>query len=51
MFIRIKDHVEEAHRARQNDFQEGENVKQQVEMYQAAKAVIEDNRRKVRIIW
>ncbi|XP_020917240.1 coiled-coil domain-containing protein 173 [Exaiptasia diaphana] len=43
--LQIKDNVEEAHRARQSDLKEGKNVKQQVEMYQAAKAAIEEKRR------
>lgn len=45
--FRIKDHVEEAHRARVSDLHEGKNVKQQVELYDAAKSVIEEQRRQV----
>ncbi|KAK3731515.1 hypothetical protein QZH41_008548, partial [Actinostola sp. cb2023] len=43
--LQIKDHIEEAHRARQIEFQEGKNISQQVGMYVAAKAAIEVKRR------
>lgn len=44
--LQILDHIEEAKQAKQVDAEEGENVKQQVEMYQAAKLAIEEQRRK-----
>lgn len=44
---RVKDHIEEAVKSRECDLQEGNNVKQQVEVYQAAKAAIEEQRRQV----
>ena len=47
VIFRILDHIEEAKQAKQVDVEEGENVKQQVEMYQAAKLAIEEQRRKV----
>ena len=47
VILRILDHVEESKQAKQVDAEEGENVKQQVEMYKAAKLAIEEQRRKV----
>ncbi|XP_029192450.2 coiled-coil domain-containing protein 173-like [Acropora millepora] len=44
--LQILDHVEESKQAKQVDAEEGENVKQQVEMYKAAKLAIEEQRRK-----
>ena len=44
---RILDHIEEGKKAKQVDNEEGENVKQQVDMYMAAKKAIEEQRRKV----
>lgn len=44
---RILDHIEEGEKAKQVDIEEGENVKQQVDMYMAAKKTIEEQRRKV----
>jgi len=49
-FFRILDHIEESKKANQLDAEEGENIKQQVDMYMAAKQAIEEQRRKV-IIW
>ena len=45
---RVADHIEEDKKAKVADRQEGENIKQQVEMYAAAKKVIEDQRTKVK---
>lgn len=44
---RILDHIEEGKKAKQVDIEEGENIKQQVDMYMAAKKTIEEQRRKV----
>ena len=46
-FNRILDHVEEGKHAKKVDMEEGENIKQQVDMYMAAKKTIEEQRRKV----
>lgn len=46
-FCRILDHIEESKKAQQLDTEEGENIKQQVDMYMAAKQAIEEQRRKV----
>lgn len=46
-FCRILDHIEESKKAKQLDTEEGENIKQQVDMYMAAKQAIEEQRRKV----
>ena len=46
-FDRILDHVEEGKHAKKVDMEEGENIKQQVDMYMAAKKTIEEQRRKV----
>ena len=46
-FSRILDHVEEGKKAQQADREEGKNIKQQVEMYEAAKKAIGEQRRKV----
>lgn len=44
---RILDRIEEGKKAKQVDIEEGENIKQQVDMYMAAKKTIEEQRRKV----
>ena len=44
---RVLDHIEEGKKAKQVDIEEGENIKQQVDMYMAAKKTIEEQRRKV----
>ena len=48
-FCRILDHQEESKKAKQLDAEEGENIKQQVDMYMAAKQAIEEQRRKVMV--
>ena len=47
LISRILDHIEEGKKAKQVDIEEGENIKQQVDMYMAAKKTIEEQRRKV----
>ncbi|XP_058940424.2 cilia- and flagella- associated protein 210-like [Pocillopora verrucosa] len=44
--LQILDHIEEGKKAKQVDIEEGENIKQQVDMYMAAKKTIEEQRRK-----
>ncbi|XP_020602636.1 coiled-coil domain-containing protein 173-like [Orbicella faveolata] len=44
--LQILDHIEESKKAKQLDTEEGENIKQQVDMYMAAKQAIEEQRRK-----
>ncbi|XP_068669866.1 cilia- and flagella- associated protein 210-like [Montipora foliosa] len=44
--LQILDHIEEGKKAKQTDVEEGNNIKQQVEMYEAAKKAIEEQRRK-----
>ncbi|XP_068749410.1 cilia- and flagella- associated protein 210-like [Montipora capricornis] len=44
--LQILDHIEEGKKAKQTDVEEGNNIKQQVEMYEAAKQAIEEQRRK-----
>lgn len=44
--LQILDHIEEGKKAKQTDVEEGSNIKQQVEMYEAAKQAIEEQRRK-----
>ena len=46
-FYRILDHIEESKKAQQADVEEGQNIKQQVDMYVAAKKAVEEQRRKV----
>lgn len=45
--LRILDHIEESKKGKEADMEEGRNVKQQVDMYEAAKQAIEEQRRKV----
>lgn len=47
LLSRILDHKEVAKKAQQEDVEEGKNIKQQVDMYEAAKKTIEEQRRKV----
>jgi len=44
--LQILDHKEVAKKAQQEDVEEGKNIKQQVDMYEAAKKTIEEQRRK-----
>ncbi|KAJ7375299.1 hypothetical protein OS493_002047 [Desmophyllum pertusum] len=43
--LQILDHIEDGKEAKQVDVEEGENIKQQVDMYMAAKMAIEEQRR------
>ena len=45
--LRILDHIEESKKGKEADVEEGRNIKQQVDMYEAAKQAIEEQRRKV----
>lgn len=45
--LRILDHIEESKKGKEADVEEGRNIKQQVDMYEAAKQAIEEQRRRV----
>ncbi|EDO49042.1 predicted protein [Nematostella vectensis] len=47
--FQVKDHIEENHLAKDMDMQEGQNIKQQVDMYESAKKIIEEQRRQEKI--